>query len=161
MKKFTKNDKQILHKLVEEYGEDVIATATTVVNDKSADYREFVFLYIRLLEGIRIRLREFHWETRNNSKHKLTDDMIAYYESKEDEIAEDLMGSLNYRIQVGDVVAIMPDSTELDKLIDEIDAISKEVKEFLDDNTKAYGLINIMDDLLHQTAKFKYLSTMK
>ena len=87
MKKFTKNDKKILNKLVEEYGEEVVATASTVINDKSKDYKEFVFIYIRFLEGVRIRLREFHWETKRNAKHKLTDDMISYYESKEDEVA--------------------------------------------------------------------------
>ena len=120
--RINRKDRVLLEALTDKYGRDLVATAMLSIANLTGDAGETdveegggscencVLEFIKFLEGARIRMRELHWQAERNSEHKLTDDIISTLESTEDSIAEDFMGICNFRIKVGQVVPVMPES---------------------------------------------------
>ena len=179
MTRMNRKDRVLLEGLNSKYGNDLMANAIIAITngrengqDEQSprpvsgdvdDTRECAVLdLVRFLEGARIRFRELHWEAEKNSEHKLTDDIISSLESYEDEIAEDFMGIIGYRIKVGQLIPLMPKSTTTSGCIEETLQWCREVKRLLSsEGGESYdGIVNILDDIHHYLKKAKYLSTM-
>lgn len=164
-----RRDRILLEEMDSRYGTDVLANAIMIIannQNKSEEpslttSEEMVLEFIKFLEGARIRLREIHWETENHTTHELTDKMIESLENCEDNIAEDFMGLINYRIKVGTVVPRMPESTELTDLISEAIEMTKVLSCAISDDERYAGLLSELDELIHYLNKAKYLSTMQ
>lgn len=171
MARMNRKDRVLLEDLNTKYGSDLMANAIiAIANSKDENgnipeptrSREDIVLdFIRFIEGARIRFRELHWELERNAEHKLTDDIISELESVEDNIAEDFMGVVGYRIKVGQLVPFMPKSSALEPCLDETLTWCKTVKECISDDSSYDGIVNEIDDLIHFLRKSKFLSTMK
>ena len=169
MGRIHRQDRVLLESLEDKYGTDAIATAimaiancqNTEIHEKVITPQEAVLDFIKYIEGVRIRLRELHWSTERHSSHILTDDIISALEECEDNIAEDLMGICGFRIKVGAVVPTMTNQVELNALLCELhEAVVRLCASI--ENDKFYGgIVNELEDLMHDIGKWKYLATFK
>lgn len=118
--------------------------------------------FIKKLEGYRIRLREFHWSVTKASEHELTNSLMGKIEAYEDSIAEDMQGFLGIRIQVGDIVPVLPPNNlslnELIKSITKDTIVIKTSLEGMNINSTA-GIESLLDDITHDCNVAAYLST--
>lgn len=171
MNRMSRKDRVVLENLSEEYGVDLLASAIIAANNGTDEVEnihaqsgtspaDMVLEYIKRLEGYRIRLREIHWDAKNNSLHQLADSLMEDLEEYEDSIAEDFMGLIGYRIQVGAVIPKLPKSSEIKALIDEIINDSIVLKNNIDGLPKWTGIANLIDDCIHTLNKSKYLSDL-
>ena len=168
MKRIIRQDRMLLESLENKYGTDAIATAimsianrNNNVQDVAITPNEVVLDFIKYIEGVRIRLREIHWSTERHSKHILTDDIISSLEECEDNIAEDLMGICGFRIKVGAVVPTMTNQVELEGLLAELHEHVIQLCATLENNELFGGIVNELEDLMHDIGKWKYLATFK
>ena len=168
MKRIRRQDRMLLESLEDKYGTDAIATAIMAIANKQnaveeevVTPQEAVLDFIKYIEGVRIRLRELHWVAERNSKHLLTDDIISSLEEFEDNIAEDLMGVCGFRIQVGAVVPTMTNQVELSPLLCELHEAVIQLCACLENDKLYGGIVNELEDLMHDIGKWKYLATFK
>lgn len=172
MKRISRQDRMLLESLENKYGTDAVATAImTIANRENAvsvdtvdnvvTPQEAVLDFIKFIEGVRIRLREIHWEAERNSRHLLTDDIISSLEDSEDNIAEDLMGICGFRIKVGAIIPKMPIQVELCQLLCELHEAVIQLCACLESDSIYGGIVNELEDLMHKIGKWKYLETLR
>ena len=164
MKKLFRKDKLLLEELQDQYGKETIASAIMAIanaNSETATPQECVLDFIMFLEGVRIRMREIHWSAERHSIHKLTDDIIKNTESFEDEIAEDLMGVCGFRIKVGGVCPVMPNSVDLIDVLEEFYIKTIELMQCVGNDNKFVGIKNTLEDMCRYIGQSKYLATMR
>lgn len=169
MKRIRRQDRMLLESLEDKYGTDAVATAImAIANKQNADTmekivtpQEAVLDFIKFIEGVRIRLREIHWEAERSSRHLLTDDIISSLEDSEDNIAEDLMGICGFRIKVGAIIPTMPTQVELCPLLCELHESVIQLCACLESERLYGGIVNELEDLMHKIGKWKYLETLK
>jgi hypothetical protein len=165
----SRKDRVILESLSEEYGVDLLASAIIAAKNGEDEIEEvshqvepspaeYVLEYVKRLEGYRIRIREMHWSAKTHSLHILADSLLEDLESYEDSIAEDFMGLVGYRIQVGAVVPKLPKATEIKALIDEVINDSLVLKSKIENLPAWTGMVNLIDDCVHMLNKSKYLA---
>ena len=168
MKRIHRQDRMLLENLEEKYGTDAIATAIMAIANKQNNIKEeaitpqeAVLDFITYIEGVRIRLKELHSVAARNSKHMLTDDIISSLEEFEDNVAEDLMGICGFRIQVGAIVPTMTNQVELSSLLCELHDAVVQLCACLENDKLYGGIVNELEDLMHDIGKWKYLATFK
>ena len=115
--------------------------------------------YINCLEGYIIRSKEIHWSTSNNSQHELMADIYDAIGDYEDKLTEAAMGNSGKRFRVGDLLPMLPDSTEVGSMLKELIKETKDFRKSLDDEDDSY-LINILDDILTDCKQFLFRSTL-
>ena len=168
MKRIHRQDRMLLESLEDKYGTDAIATAIMAIANKKNNIKEEVITpqeavldFIKYIEGVRIRLRELHWSAERNSKHMLTDDIISSLDEFEDNVAEDFMGVCGFRIQVGTIVPTMTNQVELSALLCELHDAVVQLCACLENDKLYGGIVNELEDLMHDIGKWKYLATLK
>ena len=171
MKRVLRQDRMILESLEEKYGTDAIASAIMAianrnngvdVEEKIVSPQEAVLDFIKYVEGVRIRLREIHWEAERHSKHILTDTIIGDLEDFEDAIAEELMGVCGFRIKVGAIVPTMTNQVELGALLCELHENIVQLCACLESAGDEFGgIVNELEDMMAKVSKWKYLETFK
>lgn len=116
--------------------------------------------FLNELEGYHQAFKMVHWSTTNKAEHVLTDELDSCVLSFEDRIAENIMGRLGIRFGVGDLKSLLPNATDVSGLINELE---EDVLSFRDaiDTRENSGIINILDDILENINKCKYLKTLK
>lgn len=168
MARLRRQDRVLLESLEDKYGTDAIATAIMhIANRQNAieeepkvkSPTEAVLDYIKYIEGVRLRMRELHWSVKRKSEHTLTDDIISKLTDMEDNIAEDLMGVMNFRIKVGAVVPTMTSQVTIDNLLCELHEFTVQLCACLENDKLYAGIVNELEDLLHDIGKWKYLAT--
>ena len=120
------------------------------------DYMEFICS----LHGYMIRIKEIHWNTESNALHLLCDDIEDELCELEDRFAECAMGIEGKKVKIGQLMPMLPNAENIMPMLRELEEETISMKKKLDDN-KEGGLINIMDDLLEMTNKYKYRCTQK
>lgn len=170
MKRILRQDRMILEGLEDKYGTDAIAQVIMTMANKNIEQtdedccispQEAVLDYIKYIEGVRIRLREIHWETDVHSKHILTDEMIGSLEDFEDNIAEDLMGVCGFRLKIGSIVPTMTTQVDLSALLCELKENTVQLCACIENDDNFSGIVNEIDDMLHKIGKWEYLATFK
>lgn len=163
-----RQDRVILEGLEEKYGKEAVANAIMLIANNGSDVeeqtvspQEAVLDYIMYLEGLRIRLREIHWACERKSTHLLTDEIISGAESLEDAIAEDLMGICGFRIKVGCIVPKITMLVDLGEVLDEFSNATLQLCASLENDERFTGIVNELDDVMHDIGKWKYLATFK
>ena len=116
--------------------------------------------FICSMHGYMIRVKEIHWNTDNNAEHLLCDEIEDSIHDCEDRLAECIMGITNNKFKVGDLKPMLPNNTDLKKMLQEFEKETIDFKKGLDEY-KEGGLINICDDILECVNKFKYRTTQK
>lgn len=116
--------------------------------------------YLNFLNGYHIRLKELHWSTKCKAEHLLTDEIDVSVLGYEDSLAESIMGYANVRYGIGDLKTMLPSSKSLSEMLNELESDTITFKGKLEDKKHA-GIINILDDLLTDINKWKYLETFK
>jgi hypothetical protein len=161
-------DKETLHKLSQKYSQESMASAVidivlgdTVVEDSNSDMAESMLMYIRSLEGIRIRLKEIHWSTKSNFEHEQTDALISAVMSFEDEIAEAFMGVCGFRFKPGEIVPVFPQCKDYKEVINLLSNNTLYMINKLSTNIVFIGVIDKLEDLYAYVNKMNYLSTQE
>lgn len=127
---------------------------------------EAILLYIKQLEGYRIRLREIHWAATRKAEHELSDDLMTDLVDYEDSIAEEAMGLFGVRIKVGDIVPEMPSGKTIKELLTNLTANTLTLLASFEGETEGKvglpggGIPSILEDILHDLNKSKYLETL-
>lgn len=116
--------------------------------------------FICSLHGYMIRIKEIHWNTESNALHLLCDDIEDELYELEDRFAECAMGIEGKKVKIGQLMPMLPNAENIMPMLRELEEETISMKKKLDDN-KEGGLINIMDDLLEMTNKYKYRCTQK
>ena len=126
---------------------------------------EAILLYIKKLEGYRIRLREIHWSTENKSKHELSDSLMSMLADYEDSIAEEAMGIFGIRVKVGDIVPEIPEGRDIKSILtsltnDTLTLLASLEPSEGETSTLSGGIPSILEDIMHDLNKSKYLETL-
>jgi hypothetical protein len=138
-----------------------IVMGDNIVDDDNSDMVESMVMYIRTLEGIRIRLKEIHWSTKSNFEHEQTDMLIGAVMSFEDEIAEAFMGVCGFRFKPGEIVPMFPQCNEYKDVIKILSNITLYMINKLSSNIVFLGVIDKLEDLYAYVNKMTYLSTQE
>lgn len=112
------------------------------------------------LEGYHQRLKELHWSTDNHSKHILTDEIDEGVLEFEDALAEVVMGKLGEKFGKGDLKTMLPQSEELNGLLEELEKDVNEFEESIGGEHGFGGVYNVVDDFLSSINKWQYLETL-
>lgn len=128
-------------------------------------FPEAILLYIKKLEGYRIRLREIHWSTEKKAEHELSDDLMSDLTDYEDSIAEEAMGIFGVRVKVGDIVPALPEGKDLKTLLgtltnDTLTLLASLEPEPGKTSIPSGGIPSILEDIIHDLNKSKYLETL-
>jgi len=111
----------------------------------------FTIAFLRILDVIKL----FHWNTKDYSKHKATDELHGTLSKLIDSYVEKYFGEKE-RVVVHETV-------RYDTLTD--DAFLKEIKRFEEYLTRLScptpGLTNIRDEMLGEVSQFLYLWTLR
>lgn len=122
--------------------------------------KEIGINFLSGLEGYHQVLKEIHWSTTCKAEHLLTDDIDESILGYEDKLAENIMGCLGVRYGIGDLKTMLPSSKNLSDILKELVNDVNSFKSELDEKKHA-GILNILDDMLEDINKWKYLETFK
>lgn len=118
------------------------------------EYIEFVCA----LHGYLIRIKEIHWNTKNNAEHLLCDEIQDCIMGCEDRFMECCMGMSGEHFPLGKLLPMLPNSKELIPMLKELEKDILDMKSKASDERSA-GLMNILDEALENCNKFKYRAT--
>ena len=119
-----------------------------------------IVTFLSVLEGNHQTLKGLHWSTDNHSKHVLCDEIDDAILEYEDKLAENAMGALSTKIDVGELKTLLPNAKDLSGLLAELENDLFDFKGKLGDDRKFNGLQNILDDFSEDINKWKYLETL-
>ena len=144
---------------------DSPAIAADSNNTVGTSLPESILFYIKKLEGYRIRLREIHWSTENKSKHELSDNLMSMLADYEDSIAEEAMGIFGIRVKVGDIVPEIPEGRDIKSILtsvtnDTLTLLASLEPSEGETSIPSGGIPSILEDILHDLNKSKYLETL-
>lgn len=132
---------------------------------ESISIPEAILLYIKKLEGYRIRLREIHWSAKSKAEHELSDDLMSDLVDYEDSIAEEAMGIFGVRVKVGDIIPELPKEQDLKSVLnaltnDTLTLLASLEPEAGKTSIPSGGIPSILEDIIHDLNKSKYLETL-
>ncbi len=116
--------------------------------------------FICALHGYMIRVKEIHWNTDSNATHLLCDEIEDAIHDCEDRFAECAMGMEGVHFQVGKLLPMLPNATDLSAMLKELENDVLDMKKRID-GPKNGGLFNILDDIQECCNKYKYRATQK
>lgn len=164
-------DKNLLEELDIKYGKDLLAStllqiANEIDPEKSDDNivvspKECVLNYIQFLEGSMIRVREIHWETESDSIHNVANNLLYELSYIEDSVAEQLMGLCGFRIHVGEILPVMPESTSMESLLKEIKTQTLSVLLSVEDDENFIGVVYELEKFSKTLDQTSYKVTLK
>lgn len=184
----TYRDSRSLHKLFEDFSAEDVAVAmndyaenmlagmgdtdNVSVNkdEKTSDIfgkdepilpQEAILNFLKNLEGIRINLKELHWNTRKTKTHNITSEFMSAIDEMQDEIAEDMQGFYKLRIQVGQLTPIAWHLNELNEIIFNTLQFTIVLKASIIDTRGLDGVVSILDEFMHKMNKYGYLEMME
>ena len=111
--------------------------------------------FINLLHGYLIRNKEIHWA--GGRQHKLCDDIESELMELEDRFAECSMGIDDSMFKIGDLKPLLPNSTDLSGMFDEMENDVLKLQKRLTPG-KESGLLAICDELIEFCCKNRYLA---
>lgn len=115
--------------------------------------------FLQNCEGYHQALKMNHWSTEKKSEHLLTDDIDSDVLDFEDRIAESIMGILDIRYGNGDLKTLLPSSSDLKSLLNEMEEDVDKFIEEVGEDKKNIGLVNILEEFCEKITTWKYLET--
>ncbi len=116
--------------------------------------------FLSALEGYHSLLKTIHWSTTNKSEHTLSDSIDEDVLEFEDRIAEASMGRLNMRFNIKELKTMMPEASNLEGMLSELEADIVKLKDEIGDDSKYAGMHNILDEFLEKVYSWNYLRTL-
>lgn len=135
-----------------------------VLSETITDLRESIINFARILEGIRERLKEIHWNTSVKSIHLLTDDFITELGEFQDSLVEEMLGITDSKINFNEFYPVFCEPQELNEVLKYLLTNIMNVKSKytqLNDKIEYGGINSILDDMLHYYFKGAFLETLK
>ena len=110
-------------------------------------------------------MREIHWSTENKSKHELSDNLMSMLADYEDSIAEEAMGIFGIRVKVGDIVPEIPEGRDIKSILtsvtnDTLTLLASLEPSEGETSIPSGGIPSILEDIIHDLNKSKYLETL-
>lgn len=122
---------------------------------------EAILNFLKNLEGIRINLKELHWNTLATKTHNITSEFMSAIDKMEDEIAEDMQGFYKVRIQIGQLIPIEWHLNELNEIISTTLQQTIVLKASIIDVHGLDGVVSILDEFMHKMNTYGYLEMME
>ena len=116
--------------------------------------------FVCALHGYLIRIKEIHWNTDSNSEHLLCDEIQDCIMDCEDRFMECCMGIEDKHFEVGKLLPMLPNATELKSMLNELEKDILDMKKKLTGPENG-GLFNILDEMQENCNKYKYRATQK
>ena len=125
------------------------------------DLKKVFIWFLSVLEGNHQTLKGLHWSTDNHSRHILCDEIDEAILEYEDKLAENAMGMLSTRFEVGELKTLLPNAKTLKDLLPELENDIEDFKFHIGGKVKGLaGIENILDDFVEDINKWKYLETL-
>lgn len=118
--------------------------------------REKFVTFLNLMEGLKIRIKEKHWTSKNINNHRELDDLYWNLSRFEDSFAEEGI------VTIGEILPGEIKATELSADIDVIDACLKMTEKMRDNYSTPnfVGILAEIDNFIHDLNTAKYLARM-
>ena len=116
--------------------------------------------FLSMLDGYHEVLKGLHWSAVQHSKHVRTDEIDGDILEYQDKIAEIVMGMINDKFKVGELKALMSDAKDCESMLNELESDTLAYKDNIGDEPKVAAIHNIIDDMLSDIYKWKYLNTL-
>ena len=122
--------------------------------------KKTVLEFLSAMEGYHSLLKTIHWSTTNKAEHTLVDDIDEDVLEFEDRVAEAAMGRLNMRFNVKELKTMMPEASNLENMLSELEADIIKLKDEMGDSSEYAGMHNILDEFLEKVYTWNYLRTL-
>jgi hypothetical protein len=116
--------------------------------------------FLSMLDGYHEVCKGLHWSADRHSKHILTDDIDGAVLEYQDKIAEVVMGMIDDKFEVGELKALTSDAKDCKAMLEELESDTLNYKKEIGDEPKVAAIHNVIDDLLTDINKWKYLDTL-
>lgn len=118
--------------------------------------REKFVTFLNLMEGLKIRIKEKHWTSKDINNHRQLDDLLWTLNNFEDAFAEEGI------IVIGEILPGEIKATELNKDIDVVDSCLKMAGKMreLCSAPKFSGILAGIDNFISDINTYKYLARM-
>lgn len=120
------------------------------------DKQKMMLNVVNCLFGSYIRIREIHWNTRNQATHNLTNSLLPDVIDYIDSLVE-LMSGIMERPGFDILKPIIPTVKELGPILDAMVIKTENCAEYLTEPVYR-GIVKTLDDLIADLNKWKYLS---
>lgn len=159
-------DKETLKSMAKRYSNNDMGNAFVkiVVSDNDTETmspEECVLKYIRILEGVRIRVKELHWSTKSSTVHQLMDSVSCMIMGYEDIIAEAFMGICGFKLKVGQVVPDIPEISDHVEIIEYLSTQTLNLLRMIMSDVRYIGISHKLEDMYCELNKFAYLATQE
>ena len=122
--------------------------------------QEKTLQFLSICEGMHQMLKGFHWGAVKHSIHILTDDIDHDILEYQDKIAEIVMGLTGVKYKAGDLKALVSDASDVKTLLNEFENDVLEYKKEVGNDARMSSVHNVIDDILSDVNKWKYLETL-
>jgi len=129
--------------------------------DEPLSPHEAILNFLKNLEGIRINLKELHWNTLATKTHNITSKFMSAIDEMEDEIAEDMQGFYKVRIKIGQLTPIEWHLNELAEIISTTLQQTIILKASIVHVHGLDGVVSILDEFMHKMNTYGYLEMME
>ena len=133
----------------------IISESIYKVIKESEDGNKKIVDLISFLHNAQLPVREIHWNTRRNSLHLLTDEILDSLLEWEDTLAESYLGDIDNANKLN-INQTKPSKNN--KINDEIKIILKELIELTSEikNQDNKAIAAVIDDILEKSNKYIY-----
>jgi hypothetical protein len=137
----------------------------TKLSDEMYSPSKMVGMFLRILNIIKL----FHWKTRHYSIHKATDELYSELSERIDTFVEQLMGTLDSRIDIDETFGLSANCDDLPDLINYVTAFKKYMENMslyflvsgMNKQMYHYDLSALRDEIVGIIDKFLYLVSLK
>ena len=119
---------------------------------------EKMLQFINMLWGSVIKVKEIHFNTHDNSTHKLCDEIQETLLDYIDEFGEVIQGFAGQRFGYGIMKPIIPESADLEEILRVLAAKSLQLEAYYSEPIYS-GITSITNDFRRDVHKFNYLRT--
>ena len=124
-----------------------------------SDLRKNTLEFLSICDGAHQVCKGLHWGAVKHAEHILTDDIDSAVLEYHDKVAEIVMGMLDDKYHVGELKALVSNAKDINSFLDEFENDVMSYKEKLGNEPKTQAIHNVIDDLLSDINKWKYLAT--
>jgi DNA-binding ferritin-like protein len=128
-----------------------------------SELRKNTIEFLSILDGYHQICKGLHWGAVKHAEHILTDEIDGSVLEYQDKIAEIVMGMIisdnGEKFKVGELKSLTSNAKDCMSMLKEMEDDVIEYKGQIGDEAKMQAIHNVLDDMLSDINKWKYLST--
>lgn len=128
-----------------------------------SELRKNTIEFLSILDGYHQICKGLHWGAVKHAEHILTDEIDDSVLEYQDKIAEIVMGIIisenGEKFKVGELKSLTSNAKDCMSMLKEMEGDVIEYKGQIGDEARMQAIHNVLDDMLSDINKWKYLST--